>query len=89
MIKYITIDRSQYEIWPDFWEDVGDMIRMLTNLGYVVSAKWDIGGRSDDGIFVIEADYEDPELADYHNCWLTREQLDYLEAHRSILGELK
>jgi hypothetical protein len=87
VIKYITIDRSQYEIWPDFWEDVGDMIRMLTNLGYVISAKWDGGCQGDDGIFVIEFDYEDPELANHHNCWLTGEEMDILEVYRANLSD--
>lgn len=81
-VNNITVDRSKYQNEHDFWDEVGNLIRILSNLGYTISARWDAGDKNL-GIFVIEFDYEDPQLASRFNTWLTGEELDMVVANQA------
>lgn len=58
--RYITFDISNYEDHCDMFADVAAMFRIMVANGYVCSFRYD-----DCGIYVLEYDYNDEQIAEF------------------------
>ena len=53
------------------FEVMGELLKVLTNSGYVCKVRADEPGL---GIYVVEYDYDSPEMAKYELVWIDSEK---------------
>ena len=73
-INSIAFDSRKYETQDEFWADVTMIMKTLVNQEYTVSIRYE-----DCGIYIVEYDYTDQEMANFIP-WVTADDYEtYLE----------
>lgn len=70
-VRHIAICEDQFNTEEEFWTTVNNLIKGLVDSDHITSCYWDDKGV---GVFIIQFDDKDPEIADFELKWTPVEE---------------
>jgi hypothetical protein len=77
-IKYIVFEKSKYDSENDFWQAIGQQIKLLTDNRYIALII-----HEDYDIYRIEYYYADKELGEYYPIPLLPEEEEIIDSYKN------
>lgn len=78
-VNRLTVCKDKYSSKEEFENAVKKAINTLLDNGYIMTVKYDANDK-EIGIVVIDYTYADEEFGCYYPCWLSPDEIDYIEA---------